>query len=340
MNLDVGTAGFWQSAVRSQLTLVDGVHSSSPPQDMTNAYNIVCENLHEMQLAMRTLRERQNSLIPIARLPHDILAQIFIACRDQDCNSAVRKRTPESERKAGLGWIQVSHVCRDWRAIALERHDLWTHIPFYLGTEWIEEAFSRSHLAPLVIFPRFNRSERKFLREFTDQHAALIIEHFARIKTLVFVVTTSRELEWHAIFNSPSLSSSAPLLESLEIISVSNHRGRSTIISISDEFLGRHAPVLRSLLVTIISAFPWASPVLHNLVHLKLEFVASISALPSFNELLDALHSMRSSLQTLHLFGDKLWSEDISAETTRIIELSSLVELSYGQGLSECTTFL
>lgn len=78
---------------------------------------------------------------PIAQLPSETLITIFLECVAHDTPSL-----------SNLGWIQITHVCRFWRDLALHSPLLWTNIPLRLGRECMEEFIRRSNSAPLKLY--------------------------------------------------------------------------------------------------------------------------------------------------------------------------------------------
>lgn len=74
----------------------------------------VDEHLH----AIAQLRFRMNSSLPISRLPPEILGYIFLQ---------VAQWAPR--HAASYEWVRrITHVCRDWRELALGTPRLWTEI--------------------------------------------------------------------------------------------------------------------------------------------------------------------------------------------------------------------
>ncbi|KAH9959020.1 hypothetical protein BC827DRAFT_1090255, partial [Russula dissimulans] len=66
---------------------------------------------------LRTLKSHRNTLAPISRLPPEALAAIFSFVS----SSAL-------DESGHLRWIRVTHVCRQWRQIALNYPRFWSNI--------------------------------------------------------------------------------------------------------------------------------------------------------------------------------------------------------------------
>ncbi|KAI0041453.1 hypothetical protein FA95DRAFT_1471938, partial [Auriscalpium vulgare] len=98
-----------------------------------------------MSAARHALRQQRNSLLPVARLPPEILRTIFAFSSEIDLpwiENGVRIR---------LGWLAVTHVCRRWRVIAVEHTALWTDFSWPLGPGWTEAFAERARTMPLMI---------------------------------------------------------------------------------------------------------------------------------------------------------------------------------------------
>src|SRR5712691_184935 len=92
---------------------------------------------------VRSLLTRRNALVPISLLPPEILAWIFhLLVHDEWPLSGLRN----------LGWIEVTHVCRHWRQVALDNSSLWARIwCLPANPKWISEILARAKNAPLDI---------------------------------------------------------------------------------------------------------------------------------------------------------------------------------------------
>jgi hypothetical protein len=70
-----------------------------------------------------------------------------------------------------LAWIRVTHVCREWRGIALDYATLWTYIPFHCQ-QWIPETIKRSKSAMLTFEVLPNDAEFDTLKKLMRQHVS------------------------------------------------------------------------------------------------------------------------------------------------------------------------
>ncbi|KAI0061035.1 hypothetical protein BV25DRAFT_1790287, partial [Artomyces pyxidatus] len=99
-------------------------------------------------LALHSLAAYRNTLIPVARVPPELLARIFTLLANEPIPEIPGPWLSTVSGK--LGWINVSHVCSRWRAVALSSRTLWQVINFSLGSSWMRELLARSKSAPIA----------------------------------------------------------------------------------------------------------------------------------------------------------------------------------------------
>ncbi|TFY56709.1 hypothetical protein EVG20_g8823 [Dentipellis fragilis] len=101
---------------------------------------------------------------PINKLPAEILEYIFLLNTQVAYEAQVRSYNPMSNlelsgprHRKGFpdtnypSSVPVSHVCCQWRSIALQYPELWTFISITLSPRWIAACFQRSSTRPLAI---------------------------------------------------------------------------------------------------------------------------------------------------------------------------------------------
>lgn len=88
----------------------------------------------------RETRTRHNDLAPIARLPPEILADIFVRC------------IPVSIRKLhnDFSWLNVTRVNSRWRNVSIACPDFWTTLLFS-RPKWTPVMLARSKMASLIV---------------------------------------------------------------------------------------------------------------------------------------------------------------------------------------------
>ena len=89
------------------------------------------------------LKVSLNALVPICRLPHEILSEIFIALVRCDHNNPCIRRSC-------LRWIEVAHVCHRWREVALASPGFWSFIRVS-NPEILSQLVARSKDCPLHV---------------------------------------------------------------------------------------------------------------------------------------------------------------------------------------------
>ena len=87
---------------------------------------------------IHALKHRRNALAPISSTPADIIAVIFFHLRSDNADIQVI--------------LRATHVCHDWRKIALDRPLLWSHIDFTTITPaGATEVLARAGTVPLFL---------------------------------------------------------------------------------------------------------------------------------------------------------------------------------------------
>ncbi|KAI0039420.1 hypothetical protein FA95DRAFT_1504207, partial [Auriscalpium vulgare] len=97
-----------------------------------------------MSAARRALRQKHNAILPVERLPPEILRIIFTSCAEID-PPLLFAPLP----KTRIGWLAVTHTCRRWRDVALEHSGLWAQVSRSLGPEWADTFVERAKMMPL-----------------------------------------------------------------------------------------------------------------------------------------------------------------------------------------------
>ncbi|KAI9064010.1 hypothetical protein FKP32DRAFT_1570692, partial [Trametes sanguinea] len=121
------------------------------------------------------LKTRLNTLTPIARLPPEILSEIFALVSTKQYEETWRHHYGSSQV---YKWLSVAHVCRVWRSIALDTPRLWSNIVL-TRPEVDREVLARSKKAPLWISANVLHPE--------DERATMlntIMEDATRLKEL------------------------------------------------------------------------------------------------------------------------------------------------------------
>jgi hypothetical protein len=203
-----------------------------------------------------------SSSTSIFALPEDVLCRIFALC------------LPDRE---------FAHVCRDWRAFALDCPLLWTEIDFCQDVpDGALENLRRAGSAPLAV--NFCAQDVwKFRSRFSLQDCAdAYLTKLATVRTLRFNC-------YHAIYAGPILAAhgAAPLLEDLDLSfghyesSTGSFNGWDEALEADDpgylelgaDFLRGDAPRLRQLTL----ANTWIAPAWPPFAHLRELRIHSVS---------------------------------------------------------------
>lgn len=232
--------------------------------------------------AIAKLRQRMNALIPVVRLPPEILGHIFlwyimvmVSDRDLDYYPTYHHR-----------WLIITRVCHRWREVALRTPNLWTDIRLGQGSvDRVLVFMTRAKHAPLQIKASMGSTDNKWIPAFYQ-----IASEFGHVETLDLTVSpeTMKLL-------TDSIPSSAPLLRS---VAITNYPHPFKPLALP-KFLTTacSTPRLEELKVVNYN-FNWSESILpRSLTHLCIsragfsptspcsDFVAVIRALPSLQHL-------------------------------------------------------
>ncbi|KZV70317.1 hypothetical protein PENSPDRAFT_445880 [Peniophora sp. CONT] len=246
---------------------------------------------------LRSIRERRNASLSATRsLPPEILGNIF-QFRSYDPMSGTSfliqywfYRAQNCHR-----WLTFTHVCRHWRAVALQRGSLWNRLHCAMP-----EAPWRTYLI---------RSANTLLTVHVDWASAGgrrrkdIMDHCGRIEELYLILPAdgSDFDELDQMFLSP-----APYLHTLHL-----KGGSGTWYHALKDFIVHRSPALRNLKLDDIY-FPWGVDIA-NIECLRLSAFEGdeLSEVPvhrnarALHTFDDVLHTLQSapSLKTLDLLG-------------------------------------
>ncbi|PPR00372.1 hypothetical protein CVT24_004406 [Panaeolus cyanescens] len=143
----------------------------------------------EIQAEIQRLKLLNNSLAPISSLPAEILIDIFTWYRDYCYNDPF-------QMVFLFNWIQVTHVCSRWRAIALENPRLWSvlRLDSRFRLKAFEVIFERSRTMPLSVYVSSTITDpgQAFLLDVMDhihrfEHLDLTISHEGVVHLFQFI---------------------------------------------------------------------------------------------------------------------------------------------------------
>lgn len=189
--------------MNSTVPLVNGYALAlGSPEEADTALSVRLEEIARLQNECYLIKTRRNALVPIGRLPPEVLAEVFLWLMYLHIESLpyVVKNCRSHH------WLVVCLVCRHWRSVALSAPRLWSHILLKPGdTERTTVFLQRSGQTALTLRQYDPRES------LPDEHLKLIFQQLYRAKALFCAVD-----ETFVRFSETS-SISAPLLENLSI---------------------------------------------------------------------------------------------------------------------------
>lgn len=189
----------------------------------------------------------------VGSLPTEILCNIFISQRA----ISTTRQGRGGRTIYDLRWIQVSHVCRRWREIALEYPALWAILP-PVHPEWLRLMIQRSAGVPISVDLG---SWDVDLREYQPQLAE-VLPQTSRLYQLAL-----RDVGWLVMENLAFIGPRAPILKALSI-DLTDHWASA----LPQHCLAQGAPRLQVLRLHNCSIQP-TSKLLRELTELQLSFV-------------------------------------------------------------------
>ncbi|KAK7040198.1 hypothetical protein VNI00_010004 [Paramarasmius palmivorus] len=279
------------------------------------------ERVSKAKEDLRKLQSQHNSLIPICRLPNEVLNLIFISCViDSEKLGGFKSRMVDSKLySTRFSWIWVTHVCRHWREVALNCPAMWS-TPLFDKPSLALEMLARARYVPLrihVVNYNILWNQEVLLKE--------VVQDMTRVGELHVISDVSGDL-------LSQLVRPAPSLRSLEMVRFSPNE-----VQLPDNFLAGDVPLLRRLKLQFYHLKSW-----HNLDLSNIRFLVLIGnnpfMQPLLKSLLESLQTMQN-LQYLELDSFRTSSNDIvTLDTT--VTLSELENVKIRAPLSTCVSIL
>ncbi|KAH8993949.1 hypothetical protein EDB92DRAFT_1944230 [Lactarius akahatsu] len=237
--------------------------------------------------ALRTLSHRRNALAPISSLPSEILATIFSFLRLPTSGTSPLGRETDYD----LSWLHVTHVCHEWREVALDHPFFWSHVDFTtLTPAGATEILARAKSVPLYLeaYIPDDRRVSTFEKE--------LQVHVSRICHLAIRAEPTR---LQGVLKG--LVSPAPTLEYLSLSGEKQWRiDGLQFVPVPVTLFDGSTPRLSRLELRYCD-ISWKSPFLRGLKHLKISRL-SADAISRLSFWLDALDEMpQLKTLTLHL---------------------------------------
>ena len=265
-----------------------------------------------LEESAQVLKLRRNALSPISSLLPEIFAAIF--------SFLCLPRKPRHHRaRHHRARLRVSHVCHQWREIALNQPLLWSYVDFTsLSLTGATEIFFRSKSVPLYLEARVVGHRQDDFNSFVKAH----------VPRLCHLSISARNLK----LTIRELPSPAPSLKYLSLIS----RKKGEVI-IPDTLFNGSTPRLSCLDLRNCD-ISWRSPLLKGLKHLEI-LTSSENARPNLTIWLDALNEM-PQLKELTLHSASPVAPPLPFDVERTATLPSLTHLDISASVGDCALAL
>ncbi|KAH9021620.1 hypothetical protein EDB85DRAFT_413120 [Lactarius pseudohatsudake] len=280
-----------------------------------------------LEESLRALKLRRNALAPISSLPPELFAAILSILRLPPSGTLLLGGEPDRH----LSWLNVAHVCHEWREVALNHPFFWSHVNFTtLTPAGATEMLVRAKSVPLYLeawFPKheYGREEARlsaFQKELQPR-----VSHTSQLAISAEPFSLERILE--------GLVSSAPILQYLSL-SGKKYRGRiedQPFIPVPVTLFDGSAPRLSRLELKYCD-ISWKSPLFRGLRHLIIHTL-SANARPSLSVWLNALDEM-PQLKTLVLHSASPITPSFPFDVERTVTLPSLTYFDISASPEDC----
>ena len=298
--------------------------------------------IKSLEESIRALKHRRNAVSPISSLPPEVFATIF----SLTCLPGIPSLGGRPEHN--LARIHLSHVCHQWREIALNQPLLWSHVDFdTLSLAGSTEMLIRAKSVPLYLEVKrapwcgweIMGSDNQVMRFQTELQARFQTEFQTCIPHTCFLSINAKSQ--HLRSTLELLVSPAPILKNLSLVSrgVSNCSNRATWdeVFIPEALFEGIAPSLFCLELRNCD-ISWKSPLLKGLKYLKI-VTPSERTRPNLAVWLDALNEM-SQLQMLTLHSASPIALPPPFAVERTVTLPSLTHLDISASVGECALAL
>ncbi|KAI0055293.1 hypothetical protein BV25DRAFT_1921941 [Artomyces pyxidatus] len=296
--------------------------------------HLLQEEIDAVTGVLSKLKAHRNTVYaPVSRLPPEVLVRIFSICASGDIPFRLKelplllKEPSRRDRKRGVplpspslppreqtGWINFTHVCHYWRSVALDSAALWaTFDNRQLSHHWLREMLFRSSQAPLSM-TLSTTSLSKDVPNVPKDLDDLIVAQLPRTRHLQLYDLVEDTCPMRCFKQLTDPSNHAPWLESLELSAYSQYDAPFLHFDLHPTKL----PVLRTLDLVGCS-ISWTSPILDQLVHLKVDSSFSPTALELY-----AVFQRMHVLETIVVTVAKPPPSEISAFPT-VISMPHLV---------------
>lgn len=273
--------------------------------------------IQEHTRAILDMKHKLNQLVAIARLPPELLSEVFLHCID-----------PKSGARP-YSWIPLSHVCHHWREVAVLSPRIWSKI-YVTRLDCVKEMLERSKKVPIDVYA----GTGIWHWQNSDDALRLVLKQFARMRTL--------ELRYTSRLQEKDVPSSAPLLKTLMLDGVDIEMTIEDVLTSNGGLFEKcDMPSLERLEINNYYQ-RWASPIFRPTLTRLVLATTVVSLQPSpLSEVLDALEAM-PLLEYVELKNElpSIASAGELGGATRVIDLPNLAELRVTDAGLSCASLL
>jgi hypothetical protein len=277
--------------------------------------------IKSLEDSIRALRLQRNALAPISSLPPEIIAAIFSFLPH------MLSATTPPKRPDPLAWLRYSHVCHQWREIALNQPLLWSHVNFTnISLAGVAKILARAKMAPLYLETR--RLGKNWDRAHFSAFRRELRLRVSHIRHLLIHTDPQHLRKALEVLVSP-----APTLNSLSLLS--DRKWPTTVIP--ETLFGVTTPRLSSLKLRNCD-ISWKSSLLKGLQFLEIRSL-STNTRPSLPVWLGALNEMQQ-LKRLTLYKASPIAPPIPVAVESTVTLPFLTHLDISSSAKNCALVL
>ena len=305
--------------------------------------------IKSLELTIKALKHRRNALAPISSLPAELIAAIFSYLRlppnispfSSLPTQLVEKLFPSILSPDGwpgdhpMDWLCATHVCHQWREIALNDPLFWNRVDFtHLTSSGAAEILTRAKETPLHLEAT---DTRRFWED--DARRGAFEEELQSRCSCICDLRIKAARDFHICRVFDRLASPAPILEHLSFSGdvICQWGAPWGLISVPDTLFNGVTPRLSHLELRNVG-ISWLSPLLKGLRNLEIR-APSKNARPSLKVWLDALDEM-PSLESLVLHSASPIAPPFPFDIERAVTLPSLTHLDISASAGDCALAL
>ncbi|KAH8979253.1 hypothetical protein EDB92DRAFT_2118864 [Lactarius akahatsu] len=304
----------------------------NPSQENPREYQrkAIDAQIRSLEESLRNLRRRRNALAPISSLPPELFTAIFSILRLPPSDTVLLGGEPDRH----LSWLNVAHVCHEWRELALNQPFFWSHVDFTtLTPAGATEMLVRAKSVPLYLGAWFPKYEYGYYERDKARISTFQKELQPRVSHISQLAISARPFNLERVLEG--LVSPAPILQYLSL-SGKKYRRRidgQPFVPVPVTLFNGSTPRLSRLELKYCD-ISWKSPLFRSLNHLKITRL-SADARPRLSFWLDALDEI-PQLKTLVLHSASPITPAFPFDVKRTVTLPSLTYFDISASPDDC----